>query len=139
MAKKTEDTLLFALIEAGALGRQAALKPLRELNLMPGDDAVLLWLNGNPETEFTEMMFELGLDQQTLRTILYRFQNTGLVNCEPINDGADIDITLTDGGKKLVDALELHWRTLDKQLRKNLPKKERKALKQHLHDLAEGF
>ncbi len=129
MAKKTENTLLFALIEAGALSRQAAIAPLRKLGLVPGDDAILLWLNGNPETEFSEMMFELSLDKQSLRTILFRFQNAGLVTCIPSHNGEDLDITLTEGGQRLVDALEHHWRTLDKQLRAQLKPKKNKKLK----------
>lgn len=139
MAQKTENTLLFALIETGALGRQAALAPLRELGLLPGDDAVLLWLNGNPETEFSEMKFELGLDPQTLRSILFRFQNTGLVTCAPVRDGADIDVTLTEGGTRLVKALDDHWHALDKKIRENLSKKKAKKLREKLHLIADGF
>lgn len=139
MAKKTENTLLFALIEAGARSRQAAIAPLRELGLVPGDDAILLWLNGNPETEFSEMMFELGLDKQSLRTILFRFQNASLVICVPSENGEDLDVTLTDGGQRLVDALEHHWRTLDKQLRSQLKPKKNKKLKKALHKLADSF
>jgi len=139
MAKKTENTLLFALIEAGALGRQAALAPLKELGLMPGDDAILLWLNGNPETEFSEMMFELGLNQQTLRAVLFRFQNTGLVACRPVEEADDYDISLTEGGQRLIEALEHHWRALDKHLRAQLPAKKSKKLKKTLHLLADNF
>ncbi|MCZ4273791.1 MarR family winged helix-turn-helix transcriptional regulator [Maritalea porphyrae] len=139
MAKKTENTLLFALIEAGALSRQAALAPLRELGLLPGDDAILLWLNGNPETEFSEMMFELGLEKQTLRTVLFRFQNTGLVTCVPTQNTNDLEVSLTEGGQRLIDALEHHWRTLDKQLRAQLQPKKSKKLKKALHKLADSF
>jgi len=139
MAKKTENTLLFALIEAGALSRQAALAPLRELGLLAGDDAILLWLNGNPETEFSEMMFELGLDKQTLRSIIFRFQNTGLVTCTPSNNEEDFDVSLTEGGQRLIDAVEHHWQTLDKQLRAKLKPKSGKHLKKVLHKLADSF
>ncbi|MFT6657148.1 hypothetical protein [Maritalea sp.] len=139
MAKKTENTLLFALIEAGALSRQAALAPLRELGLVPGDDAILLWLNGNPDTEFSEMLFELGLDRKTLRTILFRFQNIALVSCIPSTDGEDLDVTLTEGGQRLIDALEHHWQTLDKQLRAQFAPKKAKKLKKALHRLADSF
>ena len=139
MPKKTENTLLFAVIEAGAIGRQAALKPLQELGLVAGDDAILLWLNGNPTTSFSEMQFELGMDTQTLRSTLFRFQNTALITCTPVDEGADISVELTEGGTNLVRALDKHWRTLDKSLRKNLSKKQSKKLKTRLHDIAEAF
>ncbi|MGJ8528036.1 hypothetical protein [Maritalea sp.] len=139
MAKKTENTLLFALIETGALSRQAALAPLRELGLAPGDDAILLWLNGNKQTEFSEMLFELGLDKETLRSILFRFQNAGLVHCTPSKRSDDLDVALSEGGLNLVEALDHHWRTLDRQLRGQLPHKKRKKLKQALHKLADSF
>lgn len=139
MATRTEDTLLFALIETGALARQSALAPLRELGLAPGDDAVLLWLNGTPETEFSEMKFELGLDPQTLRSILFRFQNTGLVRCTPIRDGDDIEVNLTEGGTRLVKALDDHWQALDRKIRENLSKKKAKKLLNRLHEIADDF
>ncbi len=139
MAKKIENTLLFALIETGALSRQAALAPLRDLGLVAGDDAILLWLNGNKQTEFSEMLFELGLDKDTLRTILFRFQNAGLVICAPSERDDELDVTLSEGGLRLVEALDHHWRTLDRQLRAQLPSKKRKKLKKALIKLADSF
>jgi len=139
MAKKTENTLLFALIEAGALSRQAALAPLRDLGLQAGDDAVLLWLKGNPETDFSDMQFELGLDKQTLRATLFRFQNAALITCQPTADQEGLDITLTDAGQRQIDSLEHHWQTLDRQLRGQIKSKKRKRLKKALHKLADSF
>lgn len=127
MARRLENTTLYALIAAGAAAREAISAPLAARGLACGDAAVLLALDDAGEVAEEQLGAELRLTWPRLRPHLRRLARLGMI--ERIAGGDDLSphVRLTVKGSGTVAIVMQHWQAAENDLRGRLgPKKARR-------------
>lgn len=126
MGKPRIRSVLYRLIEAGQLARQALLVPLQARGLEPGDDAVLFLLRDPVGASVPEVSAALGTSTAALEERLRRLTARGLVERRPAG------VVLTAEGERLHELLTDNWDQLEHALLGDMPKKRRRHLRKGL-------
>ena len=100
-------------------GYAAAL--LREMNLHPGQELVLMHLHERDGQTQSELLASIGLDHSTLSKTLRRMQEAGLLVREQAeHDRRVLVVRLTDKGNAMREPIAAMWRTLEEVTLRNL-------------------
>ena len=132
MAESQSRSILYRLIEAGQLTRQALLVPLRERGLEPGDDAVLFTLHREGGATEADLAGETGLEGTALANRIVRLVERDLVTRKAIGPELAPGLALTERGERLRDHLAGNWEELEAALLGELSAKKRKKLSKTL-------
>lgn len=132
MTRTQSRSVLYRLIEAGQLTRQALLVPLRERGLEPGDDAVLFTLHREGGATEADLAQETGLEGAALESRIARLIERDLVARMAIGPELAPGLALTDRGERLREHLAGNWEELEAALLGDLSPKKRKKLRKTL-------
>lgn len=132
MGKPGTRSVLYRLIEAGQLARRALILHLAEHGLEPGDDALLLLLEGEGTAAEHEIEAALGIDSAQLDQRLQRLAVLRLVERRAIGPELVPGATLTEDGRTMRGALERHWSKLEDAMTDRMTKKQQKRLRKVL-------
>jgi DNA-binding MarR family transcriptional regulator len=132
MGTPSTRSILYRLIEAGQLARQALLVPLVERGLEAGDDAVLLLLRDAPLAGEAELCAALGLERAVLEPRLVRLRHHGLIERRAVGARLVPMLVLTDRGRRIGNSLAAKWSALEDTLLAGMRRKERRSLRKRL-------
>jgi DNA-binding MarR family transcriptional regulator len=137
MGTPNARSILYRLIEAGQLARQALLVPLIERGLEAGDDAVLLLLRDEPVASEADLCAALGLERAALQPRLERLAHHGVIERRAVGSRLVPMLVLTDRGRRIGDSLAAKWSTLERAMLAGLRRKERRDLRKRLGRVVE--
>ncbi|MCL7430335.1 MarR family winged helix-turn-helix transcriptional regulator [Streptomyces sp. YS415] len=106
--------LSFAIFSLARAHRAYAAELLRELDLHPGQELLLMQLMERDGQTQAELLASVGLDHSTVSKSLKRMQERGLVEREPTeHDRRAMRVRLTPKGEGMRRPLERMWATLE--------------------------
>jgi len=108
---------------------------LRPFDLKLTQYSVLVNLIGRPGISITDLADLLESDRTTLSRNLGPLQKRGLIAMEPVDSGRRRQLTVTDKGRTLIQAVFPAWRVAECRVREILGADSTNEL----HDLLQGF
>lgn len=132
MPKSPTKTATYQLIEAGQLARAALVRPLAEMGLEAGDDALIFALERDQSLADTDLSALTGLPPAQLLPRLDRLIRLNLITRADAVETGPSGSRLTEKGAELRNKLMKGWRELDKALLGELKRKHQKRIKRIL-------
>lgn len=109
-----EGPMSYAIFQLARAHRARAAAMLREMDLHPGQELLLMQLLDRDGQTQSELLESVGLDHSTVSKSLRRMQDAGLVVREPTaHDRRVMVVHLTDKGRALREPLAAMWRVLE--------------------------
>ncbi|MGW0425311.1 MarR family winged helix-turn-helix transcriptional regulator [Streptomyces sp. NPDC003015] len=109
-----EGPMSYAIFQLARAHRARAAAMLREMDLHPGQELLLMQLLDRDGQTQSELLDSVGLDHSTVSKSLRRMQEAGLLVREPAaHDRRVMVVHLTDKGRALREPLAAMWRTLE--------------------------
>ncbi|MER7563152.1 MarR family transcriptional regulator [Streptomyces sp. NPDC097941] len=109
-----EGPMSYAIFQLARAHRARAAAMLREMDLHPGQELLLMQLLDRDGQTQSELLESVGLDHSTVSKSLRRMQEAGLLVREPAaHDRRVMVVHLTDKGRALREPLAAMWRTLE--------------------------
>ena len=110
----SDGQVSYAIFQLARAHRGYAAAMLREMDLHPGQELLLMHLLDRDGQSQSELIDSLGLDHSTISKALRRMQDAGLLVREPAaHDRRVMVVHLTDKGRALREPLTAMWRTLE--------------------------
>ncbi|MFE9923678.1 MarR family winged helix-turn-helix transcriptional regulator [Streptomyces sp. NPDC005774] len=123
-----EGRLSFAVFQLSRAHRGRAAAMLREMQLHPGQELLLMQLLDKDGQTQSELLESVGLDHSTVSKSLRRMQEAGLLTREPAqHDRRVMVVHLTDKGRAMKKPIAAMWRTLEEASVRDLTAEEIEA------------
>ena len=104
----------YAIFQLARAHRARAGAMLREMDLYPGQELLLMQLLDRDGQTQSELLESVGLDHSTISKALRRMQDAGLVLREPAaHDRRVMVVHLTDKGRAMREPIAALWQTLE--------------------------
>jgi MarR family transcriptional regulator, organic hydroperoxide resistance regulator len=111
----------YAIFRLSRAHRAYAATLLREMDLHPGQELLLMHLLDRDGQTQSELLDSVGLDHSTVSKSLRRMQDAGLLVREPAaHDRRVMVVHLTDKGRALREPLAAMWQTLEETSARDL-------------------
>ncbi len=111
----------YAIFQLARAHRARAAAMLREMNLHPGQELLLMQLLDRDGQTQSELLDSVGLDHSTVSKSLRRMQEAGLLMREPAeHDRRVMVVHLTDQGRALREPISAMWRALEETSARDL-------------------
>ena len=115
----------YAIFQLARAHRAYAGALLREMDLHPGQELLLMQLFDRDGQTQSELLESVGLDHSTVSKSLRRMQDAGLLVREPAeHDRRVLVVHLTDKGRAMREPIAALWQTLEEASARNLSKKQ---------------
>src|SRR5436190_5457549 len=115
----------YAIFQLARAHRGCAAAMLREVDLHPGQELLLMHLFDRDGQTQAELVESVGLDHSTVSKSLRRMQEAGLVIREPAeHDRRVMVVHLTDKGRAMREPIATLWQTLEKTSVRNLSQQQ---------------
>ncbi|MEV4279083.1 MarR family winged helix-turn-helix transcriptional regulator [Actinoplanes xinjiangensis] len=115
----------YAIFQLARAHRGHAAAMLREMDLHPGQELLLMHLLDRDGQTQSELLDSVGLDHSTVSKSLRRMQDAGLLVREPArHDRRVLVVHLTDKGRAMREPLTTMWRTLEEISVRNLSEQQ---------------
>jgi DNA-binding MarR family transcriptional regulator len=115
----------YAIFELARAHRAYAAALLREMDLHPGQELLLMQLYDRDGQTQSELVESVGLDHSTVSKALRRMQDAGLLVREPApHDRRVMVVHLTDKGRALREPIAALWQTLEEASARNLSEQQ---------------
>ena len=119
----------YAIFQLARAHRGYAAGLLRQLDLHPGQELVLMHLFDRDGQTQSELLASVGLDHSTVSKTLRRMQDAGLLIRQPAeHDRRVMVVHLTDKGRAMREPLAAMWRTLEEITTRNLSPRQAQSL-----------
>jgi DNA-binding MarR family transcriptional regulator len=116
-----EGRVSYAIFQLARAHRGYAAALLRQLDLHPGQELVLMHLHDRDGQTQSELLASIGLDHSTISKTLRRMQDAGLLFREPAaHDRRVMVVRLTEKGRAMREPIAAMWRTLEETSTLNL-------------------
>ncbi|XAS70141.1 MarR family winged helix-turn-helix transcriptional regulator [Micrococcaceae bacterium Sec5.1] len=116
-----EGPVSYAVFELARAHRGYAAGLLRQLDLHPGQELVLMHLFDRDGQTQSELLASVGLDHSTVSKTLRRMQDAGLLIRQPADhDRRVMVVYLTDKGQAMREPIATMWKTLEETTTRNL-------------------
>ncbi|MGW3150282.1 MarR family winged helix-turn-helix transcriptional regulator [Streptomyces sp. NPDC001177] len=116
-----EGRLSYALFQLARAHRALAAAMLRDMDLHPGQELLLMQLFDNDGQSQSELLQSVGLDHSTVSKSLRRMQEAGLLTREPAgHDRRALVVRLTPKGRSLWEPIAAMWSALEETSVRNL-------------------
>ncbi|MFG2469619.1 MarR family winged helix-turn-helix transcriptional regulator [Streptomyces canus] len=116
-----EGPMSYAIFQLARAHRARAAAMLREMDLHPGQELLLMQLLDRDGQTQSELLESVGLDHSTVSKSLRRMQDAGLLVREPAaHDRRVMVVHLTDKGRALREPLAAMWQTLEETSARDL-------------------
>ena len=113
--------LSYAIFQLARAHRGCAAAMLREMDLHPGQELLLMQLLDRDGQTQSELLDSVGLDHSTVSKSLRRMQDAGLLVREPArHDRRVMVVHLTDKGRALREPIAAMWQALEEVSARNL-------------------
>ena len=111
----------YAIFQLARAHRGFAAGLLRQLDLHPGQELVLMHLFDRDGQTQSELLASVGLDHSTLSKTLRRMQDAGLLLRQPADhDRRVMVVHLTEKGRAMREPITSMWQTLEETTTRNL-------------------
>ena len=111
----------YAIFQLARAHRGYAAGLLRQLDLHPGQELVLMHLFDRDGQTQSELLASVGLDHSTVSKTLRRMQDAGLLIRQPADhDRRVMVVHLTEKGRAMREPIDSMWRTLEGITTRNL-------------------
>jgi DNA-binding MarR family transcriptional regulator len=118
----------YAIFQLARAHRACAAALLREMDLHPGQELLLMQLFDRDGQTQSELLESVGLDHSTVSKSLSRMQDAGLLVREPAaHDRRVMVVHLTDKGRAMREPIAALWRTLEEASARNLSERQAKS------------
>ena len=115
----------YAIFQLARAHRAYAAALLREMDLHPGQELLLMQLFDRDGQTQSELLDSVGLDHSTVSKSLRRMQDAGLLVREPAeHDRRVLVVHLTDKGRAMREPIAALWQTLEEASARNLSKQQ---------------
>ncbi|MDG9714791.1 MarR family winged helix-turn-helix transcriptional regulator [Streptomyces sp. DH10] len=123
-----EGPMSYAIFQLARAHRARAAAMLREMDLHPGQELLLMQLLDRDGQTQSELLESVGLDHSTVSKSLRRMQDAGLLVREPAeHDRRVMVVHLTDKGRAMREPLAAMWRALEETSAQNLSAQQAEA------------
>ncbi|MFC9353304.1 MarR family winged helix-turn-helix transcriptional regulator [Arthrobacter sp. NPDC057013] len=111
----------YAIFQLARAHRGYAAGLLRQLDLHPGQELVLMHLFDRDGQTQSELLASVGLDHSTVSKTLRRMQDAGLLIRQPADhDRRVMVVHLTEKGRAMREPIDSMWRNLEEITTRNL-------------------
>jgi len=130
----------YAIFQLARAHRGYAAAMLREMDLHPGQELLLMHLLDRDGQTQSELLESVGLDHSTVSKSLRRMQDAGLLIREPAeHDRRVLVVHLTDKGRAMREPLAAMWQALEKTTVRNLSAQEAKSFTRTAYAIADAI
>src|SRR3954452_2330587 len=135
-----EGQMSYAIFQLARAHRGYAAAMLREMDLHPGQELLLMHLLDRDGQTQSELLESVGLDPSTVSKSLRRMQDAGLVSREPAeHDRRVMIVHLTAKGRAMREPLAAMWRALEEISARNLSAQQAKAFVRTAYAIADAI
>ena len=132
--------LSYAIFKLARAHRGCAAALLREMDLHPGQELLLMQLLDRDGQTQSELLDSVGLDHSTVSKSLRRMQDAGLLVREPAaHDRRVMVVHLTDKGRAMRERIAALWQTLEEASARNLSERQMKSFLRTAHAITEAI
>ena len=130
----------YAIFQLARAHRACAAALLREMDLHPGQELLLMQLFDRDGQTQSELLESVGLDHSTVSKSLRRMQDAGLVIREPAeHDRRVMVVHLTDNGRAMREPIATLWQTLEKASAGNLSPQQAQSFVRTAYTIVEAI
>ena len=130
----------YAIFQLARAHRGCAAAMLREVDLHPGQELLLMHLFDRDGQTQAELVESVGLDHSTVSKSLRRMQEAGLVIREPAeHDRRVMVVHLTDKGRAMREPIATLWQTLEEASVGNLSPRQAQSFVRTAHAIVEAI
>jgi DNA-binding MarR family transcriptional regulator len=130
----------YAIFQLARAHRAYAGALLREMDLHPGQELLLMQLFDRDGQTQSELLDSVGLDHSTVSKSLRRMQDAGLLVREPAeHDRRVMVVHLTDKGRAMREPIAALWQTLEEASVRNLSKKQTESFVDTAHAITRAI
>ncbi|MFI6858195.1 MarR family winged helix-turn-helix transcriptional regulator [Streptomyces sp. NPDC050416] len=135
-----EGPMSYAIFQLARAHRARAAAMLREMDLHPGQELLLMQLLDRDGQTQSELLESVGLDHSTVSKSLRRMQDAGLLLREPAeHDRRVMVVHLTDKGRALREPLAAMWRALEEISALNLSTEQAESFVRTAYAIADAI
>ncbi|WP_104780724.1 MULTISPECIES: MarR family winged helix-turn-helix transcriptional regulator [Streptomyces] len=136
----SEGPMSYAIFQLARAHRARAAAMLREMDLHPGQELLLMQLLDRDGQTQSELLESVGLDHSTVSKSLRRMQDAGLLVREPAaHDRRVMVVHLTDKGRAMREPLTAMWRALEETSALNLSAQEAESFVHTAYVIADAI
>jgi MarR family transcriptional regulator, organic hydroperoxide resistance regulator len=130
----------YAIFQLARAHRGCAAAMLREMDLHPGQELLLMHLFDRDGQTQAELVESVGLDHSTVSKALRRMQDAGLVIREPAeHDRRVMVVHLTDKGRAMRKPIATLWQTLEEASVANLSPQQTRSFVRTAYTIVEAI
>ncbi|NGO12771.1 winged helix-turn-helix transcriptional regulator [Streptomyces sp. HC44] len=135
-----EGPMSYAIFQLARAHRARAAAMLREMDLHPGQELLLMHLLDRDGQTQSELLDTVGADHSTVSKSLRRMQDAGLVVREPAeHDRRVMVVHLTDKGRAMREPLAAMWRALEETSAQNLSAQQAESFVRTAYAIADAI
>ena len=135
-----EGPMSYAIFQLARAHKARAAAMLREMDLHPGQELLLMHLLDRDGQTQSELLESVGLDHSTVSKSLRRMQDAGLLIREPAEHDRRVMVThLTDKGRAMREPLAAMWRALEEISARNLTAQQAKSFVRTAYAIADAI
>ena len=130
----------YAIFQLARAHRAYAAALLREMDLHPGQELLLMQLFDRDGQTQSELLESVGLDHSTVSKSLRRMQDAGLLVREPAaHDRRVMVVHLNDKGRAMREPIAALWQTLEEASARNLSEQQTRAFVDTAYAITEAI
>ncbi|MEW2045768.1 MarR family winged helix-turn-helix transcriptional regulator [Streptomyces sp. NPDC005476] len=135
-----EGPMSYAIFQLARAHRARAAAMLREMDLHPGQELLLMQLLDRDGQTQSELLESVGLDHSTVSKSLRRMQDAGLLVREPAEyDRRVMVVHLTDKGHAMREPLAAMWRALEETSARDLSAQQVESFVRIAYSIADAI
>ncbi|MGV9453106.1 MarR family winged helix-turn-helix transcriptional regulator [Streptomyces sp. NPDC003635] len=135
-----QGALSYAIFQLARAHRGYASAMLREMDLHPGQELLLMQLLDRDGQSQSELLESVGLDHSTVSKSLRRMQDAGLLTREPApHDRRVMIVHLTDKGRAMRGPIEAMWKALEEASLRDLSPQQAEDFTRTAHTIADAM
>ena len=130
----------YAIFQLARAHRACAAALLREMDLHPGQELLLMQLFDRDGQTQSELLESVGLDHSTVSKSVSRMQDAGLLVREPAeHDRRVMVVRLTDKGSALREPIAAMWRALEEVTLRNISPRQAEDLEKAAYSIVDAI
>ncbi|MET9785799.1 MarR family winged helix-turn-helix transcriptional regulator [Streptomyces canus] len=135
-----EGPMSYAIFQLARAHRARAAAMLREMDLHPGQELLLMQLLDRDGQTQSELLESVGLDHSTVSKSLRRMQDAGLLVREPAaHDRRVMVVHLTDKGRALREPIAAMWQALEETSARDLTAEQAESFVRIAYAIADAI
>ncbi|GGL18406.1 MarR family winged helix-turn-helix transcriptional regulator [Streptomyces flaveus] len=135
-----EGPMSYAIYQLARAHRARAAAMLREMDLHPGQELLLMHLLDRDGQTQSELLESVDVDHSTISKALRRMQDAGLLVREPAeHDRRVMVVHLTDKGRAMREPIAAMWRALEETSAQNLSAQQAESFVRTAYAIADAI